>query len=116
MRHLAESPKDDMPPRSVASNAAASTETMESGTTPDVSDDESTGPPIKSRRAREPQSPDGSASASDSESPAKAESATEGTGETPSMPVQKRRRVTRACGGSRARTVPTYACAMSTMP
>jgi hypothetical protein len=90
------------PPLSQSSSKAsvkAVTETAESAMSPDASGDESAPQSAKSWRAQEHASREGSSeSAEDSKIPGSSEDA-------PSVPVQKRRRVTRACDECRRKKI-----------
>jgi len=73
-------------------------DTMGSG--PDMSDEELGG----ASSAHDPGSPDGSSKSSSGRS-IKAEDGMNPTAETPTMPIQKRRRVTRACDECRRKKI-----------
>lgn len=103
-----ETTAEDMPPQrtnpssqpkqpSATTSAAPATDSMDSGASPEASDDESVAI----------SSDEGSGKSSYEENPVKTEGAesVKATGDGPVLPVQKRRRVTRACDECRRKKI-----------
>lgn len=118
MDQVVESPAEGMPPPSArpaaqphkvstASTITAASDTLDMAVSPALSEDGSA-LVSASWRAQEHSSPDASTKSSDALSQVKEESIGESSSapqDTPSMPVQKRRRVTRACDECRRKKI-----------
>lgn len=110
------SPAGDIPPTPVhhlsqlhkSSTVSAASDTIESALSPTMSDEELEGVSSKSWQAQDVPSPAESAKSGSEQGRIHAEGTSDagiGMSETPSMPVQKRRRVTRACDECRRKKI-----------
>ncbi|KAL0931949.1 C6 transcription factor [Colletotrichum truncatum] len=87
------------PPRPVKTDNNSPPDSQASGVSPNMSDNESAAPSANDWPVKEPPSPSGSHSGSDvDEKPSQ-------QGDAPNVPVQKRRRVTRACDECRRKKI-----------